>query len=123
MLTGHVGSGRQIGRSIGFPTANIRYDDPFKQLPADGVYAVIADFSGSTRKGMLNIGFRPTVDDSMARSVEVHVFDTDTDLYGHDIAVRFVIRLRDEMKFNGLNELQAQLSIDRSHAVDALKNF
>lgn len=123
MLTGHVGSGRRIGRSIGFPTANIEYDDHFKQLPADGVYAVLAEYSDGTRPGMLNIGFRPTIDDSNARSIEVHLFDVDDDLYGQNLTVRFIKRLRDEMKFADLAELQSQLSIDRINALNALKNF
>jgi len=114
-LSGVVVKGDQRGRTIGFPTANIGGTDPHKLLPADGVYAVETELRDGLFKGMLNIGLRPTVD-GRERSVEVNIFGLDRDLYGEPITVRLRHRLRDEVRFNGLNALKAQLLKDREQA-------
>ena len=115
MLSGMVVKGRMIGRSIDFPTANIHVDDDFKLVPADGVYAVRVRRGEEILKGMLNIGMRPTVE-GKARTIEVNILDFEGDLYGETLTLEFVKRLRDEVKFDGLASLKAQLEIDRNNA-------
>lgn len=120
-ISGTVVKGRQIGRSIDFPTANIRVDDPFKLVPADGVYAVFVRRQNELLKGMLNIGMRPTID-GKERTIEVNILDFNADLYGETLILDFVSRLRSEIKFNGLDALKAQLEKDRQAARQALVN-
>lgn len=120
-LSGTVVKGRQIGRSIDFPTANIRVDDPFKLVPADGVYAVYVKRGDAVLKGMLNIGVRPTIS-GKERTIEVNILDFDADLYGETLILEFVKRLRNEIKFNGLDALKAQLEKDRLSAREILAN-
>ncbi len=122
-ITGKVVRGNRIGNTIGFPTANIECADSFKQIPSDGVYAVTVDWKGMVLKGMLNIGIRPTIDDDSRRSIEVHLFELSEDLYNELLKIRFVARLRSEMKFSGLTELKEQLSKDRTAAMRFLENI
>jgi riboflavin kinase/FMN adenylyltransferase len=118
-LSGQVTGGSRLGRSIGFPTANITPDETYKLVPADGVYAVLAGFRGKTHRGMLNIGSRPTVnDDPGKRTIEVHLLDFEGDIYTEKIRVQFVARLRDEQKFRDVNALREQLVLDRMHALE-----
>ncbi|HET6990069.1 MAG TPA: riboflavin kinase, partial [Bacteroidia bacterium] len=118
-LTGTVVKGRQVGRSIDFPTANLRVNDPYKLVPADGVYAVMVkrrearmDSFGEKLKGMLNIGMRPTVN-GKERTIEVNILDFNADLYGETLTLEFVKRLRNEVKFDGIEALKKQLEKDR----------
>lgn len=113
-LEGIVEHGKQLGRSIGFPTANIHPCDPRRIIPANGVYAVrVALPDGTVRAGMMNIGHRPTVDTPDAPpSLEVHILDYDGDLYGREVSVSFVARLRDERRFPDIDRLRAQLTAD-----------
>lgn len=122
-INGKVVRGNRIGNTIGFPTANVECPESFKQIPSDGVYAVMVDWNGQTYKGMLNIGIRPTIEDDSHKTIEVHLFDLSDDLYNETLKVRFISRLRDEMKFGGLDELKSQLSIDREACVNILKNY
>jgi riboflavin kinase/FMN adenylyltransferase len=122
-ITGRVVGGNRIGNTIGFPTANIECSDSFKQIPADGVYAVTVDWNGKCFKGMLNIGVRPTIEDDSYKTIEVHLFDVSENLYNETLRVHFITRLRDEMKFAGLSELTHQLSIDREEALKVLNNI
>jgi riboflavin kinase / FMN adenylyltransferase len=122
-ITGQVVPGKRIGNTIGFPTANIQISESFKQIPLDGVYAVIADWNGKGYKGMLNIGVRPTIGRNEQKTIEVHLFDVTDDLYNHTLKVRFISRLRDEMKFNGLDELKAQLGFDRLASIKILEKY
>ncbi len=115
-LTGVVVKGDQRGRAIGFPTANVGGIDPFKLLPAKGVYAVNVTLKDGVFKGMMNIGVRPTVEGGGDRTLEVNIFDLDRDLYGEPITIRLRHHLRDEVRFNGLDALKAQLLKDREHA-------
>ncbi len=112
MISGTVVKGRMIGRSIDFPTANIELKDPYKLIPADGVYAVLVKRGQKELKGMLNIGMRPTVD-GKARTIEVNILDFDDDLYGETLTLEFVKRLREEKKFDGIESLKHQLIKDR----------
>lgn len=114
-LTGTVVKGRQLGRTIGFPTANLQVDDPAKLIPANGVYAVDVEYAGQTLGGMLNIGFRPTVAGTN-QTIETYIFDFDKDIYGEHITLRFREFLRPEQKFDGLPGLVAQLKRDEESA-------
>ena len=117
---GTIVQGRQLARKLGFPTANLALEA--EQLPPIGVYAVKATVAGKSLKGVANLGLRPTVeeDGSAKRQLEVHLFDHNGDLYGQGIEVRFIQRLRDEMKMNSLEALKAQIGIDADNARSVL---
>jgi riboflavin kinase / FMN adenylyltransferase len=110
-----VRRGDQRGRALGFPTVNLESPPPRKLLPPDGVYAVRAQTPAGAFGGMMNLGPRPTFGDN-ARSLEVHLFDTDVDLYGAPVRVDFVERLRETRAFTGPDELKAQLRRDDERA-------
>lgn len=112
-LNGSVIKGDGLGRTLGFPTANIDIADKHKLIPANGVYTVEVRFGNATFHGMMNIGYRPTVTSSNEQRIEVHLLDFNADLYNQEVNVAIVNRLRDEMKFNNIDELKAQLLIDR----------
>jgi riboflavin kinase/FMN adenylyltransferase len=118
-VTGKVQKGAQVGRTIGYPTANILIEDKYKLIPADGVYAVKVENNGKIFGGMLNIGYNPTFE-GKARSMEVNIFDFDQDIYGHDATIYFIKRLRDEVKFNGVEDLKNTLAIDKQNALKIL---
>lgn len=114
-IEGKVVQGKQLGRTIGFPTANIEPNDNELLTPLNGVYAVEVGLpDGETRRGMLNIGVRPTVDGSAhpKQSVEVYIDDWDGDLYGKEIRLDFIKRLRDERRFADVESLRRQLALD-----------
>jgi riboflavin kinase/FMN adenylyltransferase len=116
-FTGTVVRGQQLGRTIGYPTANIRCEEALKQVPGRGVYAVMATTAAGTHHpAMLNIGVRPTVGGDPQETVEAHLLDFDGDLYDQPLTVQFVARLRDEQKFSGLDALKAQLAQDADAA-------
>lgn len=119
-ITGEVVKGKQLGRTIGFPTANIVVNDSNKLLPADGVYAVRVFINNNLYDAMLNSGYRPTVDGS-AHATEVHIFGFDADVYGKIMTIQYVDKLRDEMKFASLEELKSQLEKDKLHALKILQ--
>jgi riboflavin kinase / FMN adenylyltransferase len=113
-VSGSVIEGRRIGRSIGFPTANIKPDSPNKLIPCNGVYAVEVNIDNAVFPGMLSIGSNPTVNpDKNFRSIEVHILNFDKDIYGKNISVRFRKRLRDEKKFDDLEQLTKQMILDK----------
>ncbi len=111
-LSGTVVRGNALGRTIGYPTANIEVNSVMKLIPGNGVYAVTATVEGELHRGMMNIGVRPTVGGDLKRTVEVNIFDFDKDIYGKTITVCFLSKWRDEMKFGSLEELKAQLKKD-----------
>lgn len=115
-LDGHVISGQQIGRTLGYPTANIQVDNPLKLIPADGVYAVRVRTEGHIYKGMLNIGCRPTIDNDTHRTIEVHLLHFEGNLYGHLLRIEFVRRIRGEQKFLNREALAHQLQLDAKEA-------
>lgn len=119
-LSGQVQQGAQIGRTLGFPTANILPDSEQKLIPAIGVYAVNVFHHGQSYQGMLNIGFRPTVTQSNQAAIEVHLFDFNQTIYGEHLQIEFMARLRDEQKFASLEELTSQLASDREQAIRLL---
>jgi riboflavin kinase / FMN adenylyltransferase len=120
-LHGKVVEGKQMGRTIGYPTANIESSDVYKLIPGFGVYAVRIRISGILYKGMLNIGTRPTFNHNAdLRSVEVNIFDFDENIYHQHISVLFCGKIRDEQKFPGKEALIRQLSEDRKSALKIL---
>lgn len=121
MLNGTVVHGDKRGKLLGFPTANLRPQHPNKVIPLDGVYAVKVRINGDFYAGMMNIGTRPTFDDDEERTLEVNIFDFDRDIYGKNLQVRFLKRIRDEMKFSGKEELIAQLEKDKKIAQEVNK--
>ena len=112
-LLGVVVAGNRIGRTIGFPTANMQLYEPLKLVPGNGVYFVRVHTLGQEWYGMCNVGCRPTVGQGNARTIETHIFDFDEDIYGLDIKVTFVGKIRDEIKFASLEDLKNQLEIDK----------
>lgn len=116
---GLVVEGNKLGRTLGYPTANLQIETPEKLIPGNGVYAVIALVEQSTYKAMMNIGVRPTVD-GKKRMIEVNLFDFNHDIYGKTLRVYVKKYLRGEVKFNGLEELKNQLGIDKESALRVL---
>ena len=114
-ITGNVVRGNQIGKLIGFPTANIQVADSHKLIPAKGVYASLITWEGKTYKGMSNIGIRPTIN-AHELTVEANIFGFDTDIYFEDITLSLIDRIRDEQKFGNLDMLKKQLHNDRIQA-------
>ncbi len=121
-ITGTVSEGRKIGRTIGFPTANISPGDPEKLIPATGVYAIGILVGGEEYKGIMSIGYNPTVSSgSRVRTIEAYIFGFDREIYGLEITAILKFRLRDEMKFPGLDELAAQIELDKKNAEDLMR--
>lgn len=123
-FSGMVVKGNQLGRTIGFPTANLQVNDAQKLVPGNAVYAVTVSITGRTGswKGMMNIGTRPTVDGTK-RVIEVNIFDFDETIYGEELTVTAISRLRLEEKFDGLDALKIQLAKDRSASLQALRDI
>ncbi len=119
-FTGIVVEGDKRGRQIGYPTANLKIGDKLKLVPADGVYAVNVWVDNKMHKGMLNIGLRPTVD-GKKHSIEVHIFDLEQDLYGKNITLQLMSRIRNEKKFDSIDALKLQLDNDAQVALNELK--
>ena len=111
-LRGVVVAGNRLGRTIGFPTANMRLYEPLKLVPGRGVYVVEAEVLGKKYRGMTNIGLRPTVGGSFT-TIETHILDFDEDIYGLPLRIGFLRRLRDEVHFPSLEALKGQLEKDR----------
>jgi riboflavin kinase/FMN adenylyltransferase len=119
-LRGKVIHGNKIGREIGFPTANLIVEESYKLIPKNGVYAVIAWINENSYKAMLNIGLRPTFNNESDINIEVHLFDFDKNIYGETIKIEFIDRIRDEIKFNSMDELKIQLQEDKIKALKLL---
>ncbi len=119
---GKVIGGYKNGRKIGFPTANIWFDNKEKIIPAIGVYAVKVFVKGKSYNGMMNIGFRPTFSSGNELSMEVHIIDFEDDIYDQKIKIECVYRIRDEMKFNGIDGLVAQLKKDKELVIRLFEN-
>ena len=119
-FSGTVVKGQQLGRTLGYPTANLEIKESYKLIPANGVYAVWVRKDNQLLKGMLNIGIRPTVDGN-SRTIEVHVFDFRQDIYGEHLEIQIVDYLRPEMKFDGIQALVQQLHLDKVAALGHLE--
>lgn len=120
-ISGVIVKGKQLGRTIGFPTANIQVREIAKLVPADGVYAVKVYYREEEFGGMLNIGNRPTVDGTF-KTIEVNIFDFDREIYGETLKVEFLQKIRNEQKFNGLDELKAQIAKDKETCLAIIKS-
>jgi len=119
-INGTVTTGKQLGRTIGYPTANIEVPETYKLIPARGVYAVSTILNDTTVLGMMNIGTRPTVNGTN-QTIEVNFFDFNKDIYGKNIQVNIYNRLRSEQKFENLDALKMQLATDKVQALDYFK--
>ncbi|MGB5271003.1 MAG: riboflavin biosynthesis protein RibF, partial [Eudoraea sp.] len=121
MLTGDVKKGKGLGRQLNFPTANLFIKEKYKLIPKNGVYVVKSILNGKLFYGMMNIGFNPTVDGS-TKSIEIHFFDFNSDLYGQNIQVDIIERIRDEHKFKSLEELKTQLLKDKETSISIISS-
>ncbi|WP_405574050.1 bifunctional riboflavin kinase/FAD synthetase [Winogradskyella sp. Asnod2-B02-A] len=121
-ITGTVIKGKELGRTIDFPTANISITATYKLIPSDGVYVVKSKIENKTVFGMMNIGTNPTVN-GKTRSIEVHFFDFNKDIYNSELKIEFLKRLRSEEKFQNLEALKTQLKQDMKNASDYIKTL
>ncbi len=121
-LTGIVIKGKQLGRTIDFPTANLKIEENYKLIPQNGVYIVKSTFNQKTVFGMMNIGFNPTVD-GQSQSIEIHYFDFNEDLYDQRIRVSMLQRIRSEQKFESVAHLKVQLEKDKRTALSYLNKI
>ena len=116
-LEGTVVDGYKVGRKIGFPTANLRVDFPNKLIPSIGVYAVRVQVADQQWKGMLSIGYRPTINNGNDLSIEVHILDFQGDIYNQQMRLEFIEFLRPEIKFDSVDELIAQMHKDKEETI------
>lgn len=119
-LTGKVTEGKKIGKSIGTPTANILVEDENKIIPNNGVYAVKVCYKKSIYKGVMNIGNNPTISETNEKTLEVFIFDFDKTIYGENLCLDFVAKIREEKKFNSLEDLKNQIEMDKRIAISIL---
>ncbi len=119
-LTGEVVKGQALGRKLGFPTANIEVADRHKLIPREGIYAVRVEHAGDRFDGMLYIGTRPTIKSQNQKVIEVNIFDFDKDIYGEEITIEFVQKIREDKSFSGLEELKEQLIKDKANSMAIL---
>ena len=120
-FSGKVIKGKQIGRTIGFPTANIEIQEPLKLLPKNGVYIVKCLINNQVVNGIMNIGNRPTVNGT-SQSIEVHLLNFDKDIYGLEITVKMIDFIRNEQKFENLDQLKSQIQNDKIQAIKFFNN-
>jgi riboflavin kinase/FMN adenylyltransferase len=116
-INGPVIKGDKIGRTIGFPTANIFVEETYKLIPGDGIYAVTVEMNSGIYKGMAYIGQRPTIN-GMTRNIEVNIFDFNDEIYGQTIKMNFLKFLRHDVKFTGLEALKEQLYQDKLDTIE-----
>lgn len=121
-LTGTILKGKQLGRTIGFPTANLQIEEDYKLIPRNGAYVVKSSINQKTVFGMMNIGYNPTVGEGNL-SVEIHYFDFEADLYDQKISVSILEYLRPEQKFDSVDLLKTQLEKDKETALDYIKSL
>jgi riboflavin kinase/FMN adenylyltransferase len=119
MLTGTIKKGKGLGKQFGFPTANLHIPENYKLIPKNGAYVVKSTLNGKKYFGMMNIGFNPTVSGT-EKSIEVNFFEFDGNLYDQKIQVKILHRIRDEHKFNSIEELREQLKKDKNFSLDLI---
>ena len=112
-LTGTIVHGNKLGRHLGFPTANIELAELYKLVPSQGVYAIEANIGNKTVQGMLNIGIRPTIDSKGLRVIEANFFNFNDEIYNQQIKVRFFKQIREEKKFDNIEQLKKQINVDK----------
>lgn len=121
MLTGKVIDGKKLGKTINYPTANLYIEETYKLIPKHGVYIVKSSIDDTEVFGMMNIGYNPTVN-GKHQTIETHFFDFNKNLYGKNLKIELLQRLRDEQKFSSVEELQSQLHIDKKNALEFIKS-
>lgn len=121
-LTGKVIKGEQLGRQIGFPTANIQPSSRHKLIPGDGVYLASIQIGEESHYGMLNIGRKPTVG-NFPRGIEINIFDFDREIYGQEVTIRFLAWIREDKKFDGLEPLVAEIHRDKEKSLALLRQL
>jgi riboflavin kinase/FMN adenylyltransferase len=119
MLTGIVKKGKGLGKQLNFPTANLFIEEPYKLVPKNGVYVVQCTMGKATVSGMMNIGFNPTVS-GKEKSIEIHFFDLEKDLYDQKLQIDIIARIRDEHKFDSVDSLKVQLQKDKLTSLSML---
>jgi len=122
LLTGKIIQGKQLGRTIGFPTANLKIEENYKLIPKNGVYIVKSQLNKKTVFGIMNIGVNPTVNGENL-SIEVHFLDFEADLYDIEIAVSVIDKIRDEQKFTSIELLKAQIQKDKNYAISYIEKI
>ena len=122
-FSGEVVHGNGIGKTIGTPTANIELNSNEKIIPLDGVYAVVCQIKNANYKGIMNIGFKPTINDGQKRTIEIHLFDYQKNIYRQLLRTKVIERIRDEIKFNSLKDLKSQILKDNEKAKKILGGF
>ena len=122
MITGTVVKGKALGRKINFPTANIQVSEDYKLIPKQGAYVISTIIDDLPVYGMMNIGVNPTVNGSK-QTIEVHLFNFNKDIYGTEIQINLVDRIRDECKFSSIASLKEQLFKDKNYALNFLKTY
>ena len=126
MLTGTIKKGKGLGRRLYFPTANLHIEESYKLIPKNGVYVVQSKIDGTIVFGMMNIGYNPTVSEtenlpeSRQKSIEIHFFDFDQDLYDQKLQIDILARIRDEQKFESVEDLKNQLKKDKETSLAIL---
>jgi len=120
LLSGKIIEGKQLGRTIGFPTANIKIEENYKLIPKNGVYIVKSIIQENTVFGIMNIGLNPTVNGEDL-SIEVHFLDFDMAIYNTEISVSVINRIRDEQKFTSIDLLKAQIQKDKNYAISYIE--
>ena len=119
MLTGTIQKGKGLGRQLNFPTANLHIKETYKLVPKNGVYVVRSNLFGKTVHGMMNIGYNPTVA-GKDKSTEIHFFDFNQDLYGKEIQIDILHRIRDEHQFESVDALKKQLQKDKETSLSLI---
>ncbi|HEY5535579.1 MAG TPA: bifunctional riboflavin kinase/FAD synthetase [Ignavibacteria bacterium] len=122
-FTGEVIYGDKLGRKIGFPTANIKPLSEYKLIPKNGVYLVLSEIKGKKYYGMMNIGVRPTVTEGLNKTNEIYFIDFNDDIYGEILKIKFLDFIREEKKFNSVNELKQQIEKDKEVSIDIINNL
>ena len=121
-ISGQVIEGKKIGRTIGFPTANIKINENYKLLPKNGVYIVSSTINNTLCFGMMNIGNNPTIGEN-EQTIEVHFFELNRNLYKENLEISILNYIRDEQKFNTIVELKIQLEHDKVYSLSFIKNL
>ena len=123
MLNGTIVKGKGLGKTIGFPTANLNIEEDYKLIPKQGVYVVRSTYKNQIIYGMMNIGNNPTINSDSKQYIEIHFFNFDATIYGDTLTIELLNRLRDEQKFDSLDNLKAQLETDKRMALDYITNY
>ena len=122
LLSGIIVKGKGIGRTLNFPTANLQVKEDYKLIPKNGVYIIQSTIENKLVHGMMNIGFNPTLNGEI-KSIEIHFFDLDADLYSKEIQIQFLVRIRDEVKFDTIEKLKDQLEEDKTIALQHINSL